>query len=97
MERIRVLDPTAPPPEADVDPGPPAGRLAGKTVGLRTDKTWRSFTFATDEWARRLEAAGARLRWWDPGGRIGEEGERTRRELEEFSVGVDVAIVGLGN
>jgi len=97
VERIRVLDPTAAPPEADGDPGPPAGRLAGKTVGIRFDNTWRSFVHATAEWAPRLEAAGARVRWWEAGGRVGEEGERTRRELEEFSGGVDVAIVGLGN
>jgi hypothetical protein len=97
LERIRVLDPTAAPPEVNSDAGPPAGRLAGRTVGIRFDNTWRSFIFATDEWAQRLEAAGARVRWWDAGGRVGEEGERTRRELEDFSGGVDVAIVGLGN
>jgi hypothetical protein len=97
LERIRVLDPTAPPPEVDVDAGPPAGRLRGKTVGIRFDNTWRSFLFATDEWSRRLEAAGARVHAWEAGGRVGEEGERTRRELEEFSGAVDVAIVGLGN
>ena len=97
MERIRVLDPTAAPPEVDVDPGPAAGRLAGKTVGIRFDNTWRSFLFATAEWAERLEAIGATVRWWEAGGRVGEEGERTRRELETFSSSVDVAIVGLGN
>ena len=97
MQRIRVLDPTAPPPEVDADPGPPAGRLAGKTVGIRYDEAWRSFVHATAEWAPRLEAAGARVRWWLAGSRVGEEGERTRRELEDFAGGVDVAIVGLGN
>ena len=76
------------------DPGPPAGSLAGKTVGIRFDDTWRSFLYATAEWAPRLEAAGARVRWWKAGDRVGEEGERTRRELEEFASGVDVAIVG---
>jgi hypothetical protein len=97
MERIRVLDPTAAPPEVDADPGPPAGRLAGKTVGIRLDDTWRSFQFTAAEWAERLAAAGATVRWWEAGGRIGEEGERTRGELEEFASSVDVAIVGLGN
>ena len=97
MERIRVLDPTATPPEVDTDPGPSAGRLVGKTVGIRFDRTWRSFLFATSEWAARLEAAGAKLRWWEAGSRVGEEGERTRCELEEFTSGVDIAIVGLGN
>ena len=97
MERIRVLDPTAPAPEVDLDPGPPAGPLGGRTVGIRFDETWRSFIHATSEWAPRLEAAGANVRWWNAGNRVGEEGERTRRELEEFASGVDVAIVGLGN
>ncbi len=97
MGRIRVLDPTAPPPLVSPDPGPDAGELAGKVVGIRFDQVWRSFLHVTDEWAPRLEALGARVRWWDAGGRIGEEGERTRRELEEFGEEVDVAVVGLGN
>jgi hypothetical protein len=97
MDRIRVLDPTAAPPEVDADPGPPAGRLAGKTVGIRLDDTWRSFQFATAEWAERLSAAGAKLFWWEAGSRVGEEGERTRGELEKFTSAVDIAIVGLGN
>jgi hypothetical protein len=97
MERIRILDPTAPPPEVDADPGPPAGALAGKTVGIRFDQTWRSFIEVTAEWAPRLEKAGAEVRWWDTPGRVSEEGERTRRELATFVDEVDVAIVGLGN
>ncbi len=97
MEKIRVLDPTAPPPEVAADPGPPAGSLRGKTLGIRFDQTWRSFLVVTREWAPRLEAAGAKLRWWDAGSRVGEQGERTRRELAEFVREVDVAIVGLGN
>ena len=32
MQRIRVLDPTAAPPDVDADPGPPAAKLGGKTV-----------------------------------------------------------------
>ncbi len=43
MERVLVLDPTAPPPEVSLDPGPDAGPLAGKRVGIRFDKTWQSF------------------------------------------------------
>ena len=97
MQRVTILDPTAPPPETSADPGPEAGRIAGRRVGIRFDQTWRSFLTATRDWAPRLEAAGAELHWWDAGSRVGEDGERTRRELTEFVQGVDVAIVGLGN
>jgi hypothetical protein len=97
VARIKVLDPTAPPPEADADPGPDAGPLAGRVVGIRFDRTWRSFEWVIDEWRGDLEAAGAGLRLWCAGNRIGEEGERTRRELDGFADAVDVAVVGLGN
>jgi len=39
MVRMKVLDPTAPPPEVGADPGPDAGALAGRLVGLRYDRT----------------------------------------------------------
>ena len=97
MDRIRVLDPTAAPPVVDADPGPPAGPLGGKTIGLRFDQTWCSFLQVLEEWEPKLEAAGATLRRWDAPGRVGEEGERTRRQLEAFVGDVDIAIVGLGN
>ena len=97
MARIKVLDPTAPPPEADADAGPDAGELEGRVVGVRFDRTWRSFEWVIDEWRPQLEAAGAEVRLWCAGNRIGEEGERTHRELDEFAEGVDVAVVGLGN
>ena len=97
MERIVVLDPTAPPPEVSMDPGPDAGSLAGKVVGIRFDKTWRSFFHVKDEWRARLEAAGATVREWEAHSRVGDEGERTRAELERFADEVDIALVGLGN
>jgi hypothetical protein len=97
VQRIRVLDPTAPPPDISPDPGPVAGALTGRRVGIRFDNAWQSFITTTAEWGPRLESAGANLRWWNAGSRVGEEGERTRRELQEFVDAVDVAIVGLGN
>jgi hypothetical protein len=97
MGHITVLDPTAPPPTDELGRGPDAGSLTGLTVGIRFDKTWRSFEWVIDEWAPRLEAAGATVRWWNAGNRIGEAGERTARQLDEFVAGVDVAVVGLGN
>ena len=97
MERIRVLDPTAAPPDVEADPGPPAGPLAGKRIGLRFDQTWRSFLHVLDEWKPQLERQGAQLVPWNAPGRVGEEGERTRRQLDQFVDSLDVAVVGLGN
>jgi hypothetical protein len=97
VSRIAILDPTAAPPEVDADPGPDAGALAGRTVGIRYDTAWRSFEWALDEWKRELEAAGIDVQLWCAGNRVGEEGERTAAELEQFAESVDVAIVGLGN
>jgi hypothetical protein len=97
MARVRVLDPTAAPPEVDPDPGPDAGPLAGRTVGVRFDRAWRSWLTVLDEWVPRLEAAGATVERFDAGNRIGDEGERTAAGLERFAASVDVALVGLGN
>lgn len=92
-----MLDPTAAAPGVDAGPGPVAGPLAGKVVGIRFDRTWRSFEWVMEEWRRELEAAGATVRTWCAGNRIGEQGEVTERELRGFADQVDVAVVGLGN
>jgi hypothetical protein len=97
MARITVLDPTATPPELTPEPGPDAGSLAGRRVGLRTDETWHSWEWVLDEWKQSLGAAGASVLVWNAGNRIGDEGERTFRELDAFATDVDIAIVGLGN
>ncbi|HEX6310347.1 MAG TPA: hypothetical protein VF152_01830 [Acidimicrobiia bacterium] len=97
MARISVLDPTASPPEIDPDPGPDAGDLSGRIVGFRYDRTWQSFLWVLDEWEPRLRAAGADIRRWCAGNRIGEEGEHTALRLESFATDVDIAVIGLGN
>lgn len=97
MTRMTILDPTAPPPVVDPDPGPDAGPLAGKRVGLRYDSAWRSYEWVLDEWKSRLEAAGAIVDVWQAGNRVGEGGRATFAELDEFADRVDVALVGLGN
>jgi hypothetical protein len=97
MGRIRVLDPTAPPPDIDPDPGPDAGALRGKTFGIRYDHAWKSFEWAIDEWSVPLTEAGVRLVTWCAGNRIGDDGERTQKELASFATDVDIALIGLGN
>jgi hypothetical protein len=97
VARITVLDPTAAPPEVDPDPGPDAGSLAGRVVGVRSDRTWPSFEWVLDEWTRELRAAGAQVRPWRAGNRIGDEGIRTFAELDDFATDVDIALIGLGN
>ena len=95
--RVRVLDPTAAAPETAPVTEPDAGTVAGKVVGIRLDRAWRSFEWVADEWRQTFAALGATVKLWVAGSRVGEEGERTRAELEAFADGVDVAVVGLGN
>src|SRR5438309_10207409 len=97
MGRIKVLDPTAPPPEDDLGPGPDAGELAGKVVGIRYDRAWRAFEWVTDEWAKSLRDAGAEVRVGCAGSRIGEAGDRTRLQLEESGDSGCLAVGGLGD
>jgi len=97
MARSVILDPTAPPPEVDADRGPDAGPLAGRRVGIRFDSAWRSWLWVLDEWANRLEAAGATVDRWRAGNRVGDEGARTSAALAAFAARVDLALVGLGN
>jgi hypothetical protein len=95
--RIKVLDPTAPPPDVDPDPGPDAGRLTGKVVGLRLDTAWRSYEWVLSEWEPRLVAAGATVVRWTAGNRVGDDADVTHRQLEAFAAEVDIGVVGLGN
>jgi len=97
MARITILDPTAPAPETDADPGPSPATLAGCTVGIRSDLTWRSFEWVADEWEQALTLEGATVQRWVSGNRSGDEGERTRAELAAFDASSDLVITGLGN
>ena len=95
--RITILDPTAAAPATAESVEPTVSSLAGMTVGIRIDRAWRSFEWVADEWSTALRAAGADVVRWVAGNRVGDEGERTRAELDYFASRVDVAVVGLGN
>lgn len=94
---LEILDPTVPGPQ-DLSPiAPPVEHLQGRVLGIRADRTWRSFT----RFAETLQTA-ARQRWavrdvvrFDPGVRIGTT-EEERRKLAGFVRAVDAAVVGLG-
>ena len=99
MARIRILDPTAPPPDVDRDPGPPldAAHLADRAVGVRYDLTWRSFDWVRDEWQRAFEADGAKVASWCAGDRTGEEADATLAAWQSFFADREVVVSGLGN
>jgi hypothetical protein len=97
MQKGMVLDPTAIREDDIASPGPDAGLLQGKRIGIRVDQIWRSWDWISELWAEKFRAAGATVSFWRSCGRSGEEGERMARELDEFLAGVDVAIVGLAN
>jgi hypothetical protein len=92
-----VLDPTVTRDDDDASPGPDAGVLAGKRVGIRVDQIWRAWDWISELWADKLRAAGASVSFWRSCGRSGEEGERMDRELKAWLKTLDVAIVGLAN
>ncbi|MDI2126085.1 UGSC family (seleno)protein [Yinghuangia seranimata] len=94
---LRVRLPVARPP-ADV--GAPSftvdGPLRGRTVGLRHEGSWRSWMLIVDEWQRYLRDDGARPHVLRAEGRVGGEGERTRKNVAAWAERVDCGVSGLG-
>ena len=99
VARISILDPTAPAPDANPDPGPAfdASRLAGSHIGIRYDLTWRSFDWVRDEWGKMLSDEGATVTSWCAGDRTGEAAAATLTDLKNFSADQEVVLSGLGN
>jgi hypothetical protein len=96
--RITILDPTAPPGADEASPSYDLGRgLSDVRVGLRLDRSWRSYEVVIGVWERLLRADGAVPHVLVVGERVGSEGEQTRNDLDEWSRLVDVGVVGLGN
>lgn len=97
MARIAILDPTAPPPDVDGDPGPGLARLDQARFGIRYDLTWRSFDWVRDEWQSMLEAEGAKVEQWCAGDRTGSHADETLEDLRRFAADREVVVSGLGN
>ncbi|HEY1831835.1 MAG TPA: hypothetical protein VGG38_16505 [Acidimicrobiales bacterium] len=77
--------------------GPPAGRIAQKTVGFRRDVYWLSWEMVVDEWSRLVEEDGARVLTWRHSPPIGKEAESLLAELDQFVEDSDVAVIGLAS
>lgn len=97
MSRITILDPTAPPPDVDADPGPSLSATDAARFGIRYDLTWRSFEWVRDEWATMLVEDGAEVSDWCAGDRTGEAADATLGELRGYVGDREVLISGLGN
>jgi Fe-S cluster biogenesis protein NfuA len=98
-DQITVLDPTGDAPEmAPADPGPDAGRLAGRRIAIRHDILWQSFDWTVEEWTTLLRAGGAEVRTWRRiQGLVGDDYERAQGEYLALLSSSDVLISGLAN
>jgi hypothetical protein len=92
-----VLDPTTRREDDITSPGPNAGPLKSKVIGIRVDQMWRAWDWVSDIWAEEFRKAGAEVKFWRSCGRSGEEGERMEQGLRDFLASIDVAVVGLAN
>ncbi len=97
MTRIKVLDPTAKRQDDNASPGPAAGSLAGKVVGIRVDQIWRCWDWISASWEQKFRSAGAEISYWRSTNRSGAEGEEQERSLQAWLKTIDVAVVGLAN
>ena len=95
---MEILDPRADFGDSGESATYDLGRsLVDVMVGLRLDHAWRSYMTVVDEWKGAFASAGARVAVLWTGERVGDEGERTRSDLDDWSRLVDCAVVGLGN
>ena len=97
MAEIQVLTPIARGPLESRELAFPVAGLAGKRLGIRHDKAWRSFEVFSDELERlAYERLGvAEVVRFDPETRIGSPEAETAR-AREFASRIDAAVVGLG-
>jgi hypothetical protein len=97
MTKGLVLSPTGVGVADITSPGPDAGVLAGKTIGIRVDEMWRAWDLISEMWAQEFRKAGAKVEFWRSSQRTGEPGQRAMQSLDTFYSNADIAVVGLGN
>ncbi len=99
MARIKILDPTAPPPDVNADPGPAlaADSLPDSRIAIRYDLTWRSFDWVRDEWTQLFAAEGSKVDQWCAGDRTGTAAAETLTEWTQFVADREIVLSGLGN
>ena len=97
MSAIDILSPVALGPSESKPLAPRVPALAGKVLGIRIDRAWRSWWQAADE-IERLARAELDVRdvvVFDPESRIGRPEDESAK-VAAFARTVDAAIVGLG-
>jgi hypothetical protein len=96
--QVEILVPTASDAGGDTSETWSLDRsLRGVVVGLRTDRSWRSYFSVIEVWEDMLRRDGAVVRVLWAGDRVGPQGEQTRADVEEWSRLVECGVVGLGN
>jgi hypothetical protein len=97
MSAIEILSPVALGPSERRPLAPRLPALAGKVLGIRIDRAWRSWWQAADEIAllARRELGVGDVVVFDPESRIGRPEDESAKVLA-FARTVDAAVVGLG-
>jgi hypothetical protein len=96
-DTILVRRPTAAPAGDESAPTFRLDRpLTGLTIGLRTDRAWRSWQLIAGVWDEYLRRDGATTISVETGAQIGQPASSDRKEINELAEQVDAAIVGLG-
>jgi hypothetical protein len=94
---VRVRRPTAVPAGEHAAPTFRLDRaITGTTIGVRTDRAWRSWQLIAARWADALEDAGATTIAVETGAQVGRPATSDRKHIDDLAATVDAAIVGLG-
>jgi len=97
MATHQILSPVSLGPSDARTPVAPLPSLAGRRLGIRVDRAWRSFHWVADEVARyaREQLGVSAVVFFDPDIRIGAPDTETDK-IRVFASDVDAALVGLG-
>jgi hypothetical protein len=94
---IAIRRPTAPEPAVTGAAAYVLDRpLAGLSVGLRHEGSWRSWMWMVEEWEALLRRDGAEPVVVKAGGRVGDEGAQTSADVTAWAEAIDAGVSGLG-